>query len=231
MIFKSVKNLFLILFIMVINLGVALSDGFDHSHSTYAKVINTYVKDGLVDYASLISNPKQLDLYLIRLSSVTEGDFKEWTREQQLAYLINLYNAQTLRLIIDHYPIRSIKDIRDPWDQNVVSLFGNKITLNALEHEIIRKNYDEPRVHFALVCAAMGCPKLPEQPFIASRLSMQLDEQGRNFLDESDKNSVDLKSQTIYLSQIFQWFQEDFVKKSGSVIAFIRPYLSPQVSR
>ena len=77
----------------------------------------------------------------------------------------------------------------------------------------------------------MGCPKLPEQPFIASRLSMQLDEQGRNFLDESDKNSVDLKSQTIYLSQIFQWFQEDFVKKSGSVIAFIRPYLSPQVSR
>ena len=113
---------------MVINLGVALSDGFDHSHSTYAKVINTYVKDGLVDYASLKSNPKQLDLYLIRLSSVTEGDFKDWTREQQLAYLINLYNAQTLRLIIDHYPIRSIKDIRDPWDQNVVSLFGNKIT-------------------------------------------------------------------------------------------------------
>lgn len=183
MIFKSLKNLFLILFIMVIYIEVALSDNFDHSHSTYSIVLNIYVKDGLVDYASLKSNPKQLDLYLIRLSSVTEGDFKEWTREQQLAYLINLYNAQTLRLIIDHYPIRSIKDIRDPWHQNVVSLFGNKITLNALEHEIIRKNYDEPRVHFALVCAAMGCPKLPEQPFIASRLSMQLDEQGRNFLD------------------------------------------------
>ena len=231
MIFKSVKDLLLILFIMVIYIEVALSEGFDHSHSSYAIVLNTYVKDGLVNYASLKSNPKQLDLYLSQLSSVTEGDFKQWTRDQQLAYLINLYNAQILRLIIDHYPIESIKDIRDPWDQNIVSLFGNKITLNALEHGIIRKNYDEPRVHFALVCAAMGCPKLPEQPFIASKLSMQLDEQGKNFLADSDKNSVDFKSQTIYLSQIFQWFQEDFVKNTGSVVAFIKPYLSPQVSR
>lgn len=230
MIFNSVKTSFLILFIMAIYIEVAFSYGFDHSHSTYSIVFNMYVKDGLVDYSSLKSNPKQLDLYLSQLSSVTEGDFKQWTREKQLAYLINLYNAQILRLIIDHYPIKSIKDIGDPWDHNIVSLFGNKITLNALEHEIIRRNYDEPRVHFALVCAAMGCPKLPEQPFIASKLSMQLDEQERNFLAESDKNSFDFKSQTIYLSKIFQWFQEDFVKKRGSVIAFIKPYLSPQVS-
>jgi hypothetical protein len=160
--------------------------------------------------------------------------FKSWTKEQQLAFLINLYNAETLRLIIDHYSVRSIKDIaansEGPWELPGVSLFGKKITLNHLEHGIIRENYDEPRIHFALVCAALGCPPLRSDPYTAEKLNQQLEEQGPRFISDSTKNRVDLERRIVYLSPIFQWFPQDFVKRSGSVLVFVEAYFPGKVS-
>ena len=140
---------------------------FDQSHSRFDRVLKKFVKDGLVDYAGLKANPGELRRYLDELSTPSEMDFGRWMEKEQLAFLINLYNATTLRLIVDHYPVKSIKDIgnlwKGPWDQPVVRLFGRKVTLNTIEHDILRKNYEEPRIHFALVCAARGCPPLRDR--------------------------------------------------------------------
>jgi len=205
------------------------------SNEQYANVLGTYVEDGLVDYAGLKSDPEDLNNYLSQTSSVSKETFDGWTESEQLAFLINLYNAQTLDLIIGNYPVKSIKDIAKksggPWEQPIVNLFGDKITLNALEHEIIRKNYPEPRVHFALVCAAMGCPVLIDQAYNASTLDEQLEEQTKIFLLNKEKNSINIKQKTLMLSPIFDWFKQDFITKSGSVIEFVNPYFDNQANK
>ena len=201
---------------------------FDHSHALLDQVLKAHVQDALVNYPALKANPKDLNAYLDQLAAVTEADFQKWPEKQQLAYLINLYNAATLRLILDHYPIASIKKIggflSGPWKQEVVRLFGKTTTLGAVEHEILRVKYTEPRVHFAIVCAAYGCPPLRSEAYVADRLGQQLDDQGKRFLGTAAKNSVDARARVLYLSPIFKWFSEDFEKKSGSVIKFVAPF-------
>jgi hypothetical protein len=207
----------------------------DFSNELYANVLGSYVTDGLVDYAGLKSDPEDLNKYLKQTSSVSKNAFDRWTESEQLAFLINLYNAQTLDLIIDHYPVKSIKDIATksggPWEQPVVNLFGDKITLNALEHELIRNDYPEPKVHFALVCAAMGCPILINKPYNVSILNDQLEEQTKLFLMDKEKNSINTKKKTLMLSPIFDWFKQDFIAKSGSVIDFVNPYFDNEANK
>ena len=145
-----------------------------------------------------------------------------------MAFLLNAYNAYTLKLITDRYPLKSIKDIggwfSGPWDQPVVKLFGETITLNTVEHKILRKDYSEPRIHFALVCAAKGCPPLRGEAYVAARLNGQLDDQAKLFLANPAKNRVDVANHTVYLSPIFKWYGSDFEKKSGSVLTALKPY-------
>lgn len=207
---------------------------FDHTHTSYEGVLKRVVKDAFVDYAALKSDSSDLDRYLDTLAGVTEAHFKQWSREEQIAYLVNLYNAETLRLILNHYPLKSIKDIgsvlKGPWDQPVVRLFGETTTLNTIEHKILRKKYDEPRVHFALVCAARGCPPLRSEAYRADRLEEQFKDQGRMFLATAQKNSVDPARKEVSLSPIFKWFAGDFEKRAGSVLAFVKPYLPPDAA-
>ena len=138
---------------------------FDHGHARLDKVFKQRVnKDARVDYRALKRDRVDLDAWLKRAATVTQREFDSWTEAQQLAYLINLYNAGTLRMIVDNYPIASIKKIgnlfRGPWDQKVVQLFDKTVTLGHIEHDLLRKNYNEPAIHFAIVCAAKGCPPL-----------------------------------------------------------------------
>ncbi|MBI4027748.1 MAG: VTT domain-containing protein [Verrucomicrobia bacterium] len=208
------------------------AEPFDHSHSRFDRLLRTRVKDGLVDYAALKAAPADLDACLDAQAAVTEADFRTWKESDRLAFLINLYNAQTLRLILDHYPVRSIKNIgtvlRGPWKQPVVRLFGQSLTLNDLEHGIIRKDFHEPAVHFALVCAAKGCPPLREEAYVGSRLEAQLNDQTRRFLDERKKNSIDFENKTLRLSPIFKWYAADFEKASGSVHAWLQRLFTSQ---
>ncbi|WP_411825664.1 DUF547 domain-containing protein [Luteolibacter sp. AS25] len=197
---------------------------FDHNHEKFTEVLRENVKNEEVNYAGLKKSPGKLGTYIENLADVSKSDFKKWNDDQQIAYLINLYNAATLKLIIDNYPIKSIRDIGSPWKQKRVKLFGARVSLDHIEHEILRKDYREPRIHFGVNCASIGCPALRPEAFVASRLDSQLDEQARNFLRDSSKNRLDAKNNTLYLSQIFDWFKEDFVKKSGSVKNFITPY-------
>jgi hypothetical protein len=208
--------------------AVTSSSAFDNTHGLYGKTLSLYVKDGLVDYRGLKSNPGDLRTYLESTSHVTRQEFDSWSKDEQLAFLINLYNARTLELIVKNYPVKSIKDIgsggKGPWEEPVVELFGETITLNALENGIIRKEYKEPRIHFALVCAAMGCPPLSVEPYVADKLDSQLEARTKNFLADPGKNSVDRKNKTIRLSPIFEWYAADFESGEGSITGFLKKY-------
>ena len=201
---------------------------FDQTHAIFTGVLTQYVKDARVDYAALKAHPQDLNHYLDQAAAVTKDEFKKWSEPQQIAFLSNSYNAYTLRLIVDHYPLKSIKDIGSifsgPWDQPVVKLFGEATTLNAVEHKMLRKDYSEPRIHFALVCAAKGCPPLRSEAYVADRLNEQLDDQAKQFLATPNKNRVEAGEQVVYLSPIFKWYGGDFEKKSGSVLAALKPY-------
>lgn len=206
----------------------ANADSFDHMHNHWTDVLHRFVADGRVDYAGLKADRAGLDKYLSEVAVVSLREFQSWNTNQQLAFLINLYNAETLQLIIDHYPVDSIKDIggflTKPWDLECVNLFGKTVTLNAIEHGMIRKNYKEPRIHFALVCAARGCPPLRSEAYVAERLDEQLDDQTQTFLSTPTKNRIDPDSNTLYLSPIFKWYGDDFQKYARGVQYFVSHY-------
>jgi hypothetical protein len=215
--------------------GSLPASDFDHSHALFGKVLRSFVEQGGVDYAGLKQNPADLKTYLSQLASISTTAFGKWSDPEKIAFLLNLYNAATLQLIIDHYPVESIKEIggrwKGPWKQEVVNLFGEKVTLDHVEHDIIRKDYKEPRVHFALVCAARSCPPLRGEPYIPEKLDEQLEDQGRIFMKTPSKNRVDLENRTVHLSKIFKWFSGDFEEHAGSILAFVRPYFPEETAK
>lgn len=212
-----------IAFLLVLPLAPTFTSS-NEFHADFDNVLKAYVSDGKVNYTDLKKNRAQLDAYLAKLASIHESTFVTWSEKERLAYLINLYNAATLQLVINHYPVRSIKRIRTffkgPWDQPVVSLFDKKITLKNLENDIIRKEYKEPRIHMALVCAAKGCPPLRMEPYMAERLDNQLDDQSKEYLSSPVGMRIDEQERKVYLSSIFKWYQKDF----PSVVAFAEKY-------
>ena len=216
------------LYLSLLFIAASQAQGFNQAHATFDTVLKTYVEAGKVDYAGLKTNRQGLDQYLADLAAVKEGDFKKWDETDQLAFLNNLYNAATLQLIIDHYPVKSIKDIggffKGPWKQPVVKLWSKTITLNDLEHEIIRKRYAEPRVHASLVCAAKGCPPLRSEAYTGDRLEEQLADQMRTFLANPSKNHVNASAGKIRLSKIFKWYGKDFEKNGKTLLGSLAPY-------
>ncbi len=219
-------------FILVCCAGFTLltsvAHAFDQTHAGLDRVLKPHVREGAVNYAALKAAPGELKAYLAELAAVTEPAFKGWSEQDQLAYLINLYNAATLQLIIENYPVKSIRSIGfipgRAWKKEFISLFGRNVSLDHVEHDIIRKNYRDARVHFALVCAAQSCPPLRFEPFVGIRLDAQLDEQGRIFLAQETNNRVEASSRTVHLSPIFQWFAGDFEAEAGSVLKFVTPF-------
>ena len=208
-------GLFLLLVVvLLISTVCTAAQEFDQTHSLYNGLLKVYVAKGKVDYAALKAEPQVLDQYLALLAGVPEKQFASWDEARQLAFLFNLYNAATLRLIRDHYPVQSIKDIgggfQGPWDQPVIELFGKHITLNWLEHDLLRKHYNEPRLHMALVCAANGCPPLRSEAYTAEHLQEQLDDQARELLADPGKFRIDRDKNIVYFSSIFKWYGDDF---------------------
>ena len=204
--------------------GPVTAQSFDQSHAAFSETLSKYVAvydDGLksaVNYRDLAKNRQPLDKYLASLSAVETEQYESWTQEQQLAFLINAYNGFTLQLIIDNIDkfesgeADSIRDLgglfSSPWEKSFFTLLGEKRTLDWVEHEKIRVDFDEPRIHAALVCAAVSCPKLRAEAFTGKNLEAQLENQMVTFLSDRDKNGIDDKG--IYLSKIFDWYREDF---------------------
>jgi len=196
-------------------------------HSDWSNLLERYVsEEGAVDYTGFQSNSVELHRYLDHLSQ--NAPAPGWTKEEELAYWINAYNAFTVKLILDHYPLKSIKDISDglpminsPWDIKFFKIGGLDFDLNTIEHEILRKKFDDPRIHFAINCASISCPRLRNEAYIPSKIEYQLNDQAHYFINNKLKNQIGTSE--LKLSSIFNWFQGDFIKHE-SLHSFLRKY-------
>ena len=198
-----------------------------HLYDNYAIALKNYVNDkGMVNYKKLKAQPQELEKFITAIGGLEPNDYNGWNDNEKIALWLNAYNAFTLKAIIDNYPIKSgffrsmyypknsIRQITGVWDKMTFKVMGKDYTLEQIEHKILRKKFNEPRIHMALVCAAIGCPPLCSEPYIGEKLDSQLDDQSRKFLADSEKYRFSKTS--IHLSPIFKWFADDFAKAYGT---------------
>lgn len=200
-------------------------------HAPFDALLKQHVRNGLVDYDAFARAP-EFARYLETLARTTPTSL---SRNEQLALWINAYNAYTIQLINVHNERESIKNINrafgflkagGPWREPLAAVGGTNYTLDEIEHERIRPVFNEPRVHFALVCAAVSCPPLRNEAYVGARLDAQLDDQGVQFLRHSPaKNRVDVATGTVYLSRIFDWYGKDFASSTPGVLSALARYL------
>ena len=213
---------------IVLSLSLFLSYGlgasFDHSHRDWDTVLNTHVYGTLVDYAKLSNDSSLLSKYLNQLNSVSLEEMDSWSREKQLVFWINAYNAFTVQAILDHYPIqtRTIKGLVVPrnsiiqipgvWKELQWNVAGESLTIDYIEHRLLRPKFKEPRMHFAIVCASIGCPDLRPEAFTYDKLDTQLEEQTHRYLANTEKGvKFEFDKKRICVSQLFKWYNEDFL--------------------
>ena len=229
--------------------------GETFSYDAYAATLAHVDDQGLVKYCALKEDRGRLDVFVTSLATLEKAEYESWGSKQRIAFWINAYNGLTLKAIIDRYPIKpskalsliypenSIRQIPGVWKKLTFDVMGEMITLDHIEHHILRKEFDEPRIHMALVCAALNCPNLRNEPFAGVRLDEQLDDQVRRFLAVPKNFRIDSDGATVHLSTIFKWFGGDFVEtywavdrfadhgeKERAVLNFISRYL-PETQR
>jgi len=207
-------------------------------HQLFTVILQKYVVNGLVDYKSL-KNDNRLDKYLSQLSNTDPDKLK---RDEKFAFWINAYNAFTLQIVTENYPIESITDLNaggkilayllgnTVWDKEFITINNKKYSLNNIEHEILRK-MNEPRIHFAIVCASISCPELLNEAYEANTLEKQLESQTRKFLNGKSRNEFNLKNRQAHISEIFNWFDDDFGDSDENVLMFISKYVPENTSR
>jgi hypothetical protein len=236
---KKVLLLLTALFGLLLGSSVS-AQTFDQTHAEFGVLLKKHVswqREGVtsaVDYAGVKKDRAALQAYTQKLAAVKQAEYAQWSRADQQAFLINAYNAYTLELIVESYPkLKSIKDlgslISSPWSKARYPLLGKPRSLDNIEHDMLRgaKEFNEPRIHFAVNCASIGCPALRPEAFTGSKLSEQLEDQTKRFLKDRTRNRFDKKSQTLYLSSIFDWYEQDFQKGylgAANLDAFLARY-------
>lgn len=212
-----------------------------HLHANWQSLLSQHIhsinngSSTAVDYAAFKQQQAQLQAYLEQLSQVSRTEFDTWSKSKQLAFLINAYNAWTVKFILTKYPnLESIKDLgglfNSPWDKEFIPLLGKKVSLNDIEHDLIRGSdrYKDPRIHFAVNCASIGCPALREEAYTADKLEQQLTQQTQRFLADKSRNYI--KGDTFYMSSIFKWYVDDFeqgFRGAQSIQSFVALYATP----
>lgn len=237
-------------------LNAAQAAKFDHSHLLANRVLKKYVvvsgAASKVKYKELKANANDLNEYIKSLQMVSKPEFLKFSRDQQLAFLINAYNLYTLKLIVEHYPLKSIRDIgslfTNTWNKKFpwLKLFGEEVTLDNIEHDMIREKKDdlsnklvkvkfaEPRIHFAVNCASIGCPMLLNEAFTAQNLERNLEKATKLFMRDKSRNRLNVKEKALEISPIVgKWYSGDFVKYSGGVKKFAAKYMTddPKVKK
>jgi Protein of unknown function, DUF547 len=228
------KKVFLILFLLAV--AFKASSQSKISHRGFDAILKKYVtSEGKVNYKGFIKDSVALNQYL-NLLSQTPPDDKTWSREEQMAFWINAYNAFTIKLIVQYYPVKSIKEIgssiqipfvNTPWDIKFIAIGNEKMDLNNIEHGKLRKSFDEPRIHMALVCASKSCPILLNEAYDPGKLDEQLTRQTKAFLADAFRNKI--SAEKLQLSMIFNWYSMDFTKNGGSVSSFVSTYSSVKI--
>ncbi len=197
------------------------------SHTQWTVLLKKHVNNrGDVNYKGFIKDSALLNKYLILLSKNAPNS--EWSKNEQFAYWINAYNAYTVKLITQNYPLKSIKDLgstatnNSPWDKKFFTIGGKEMSLNNVEHDILRKQFNDPRLHFAINCASYSCPRLLNRAFESMTLYGQLNESAKEFINDTTKNKLTTKK--IELSSILLWYGTDFTKTGLSKIEYINKY-------
>jgi len=226
-------NRLVVILIMVISItNCFVADGFSKKvlnpigiennsvdHSAWDKLLKKYVADnGDVNYKDFKTEVKLLNAYIDYLATKILSE--DWNKQEKLAYFINVYNANTIKLILDHYPIKSIKDIKNPWSKNRIKIGDENFSLSDIENKILRK-MNEPRIHFAINCASISCPRLLNQAYTAKNVETLLEQVSKDFINYSEKNII--SKENAQLSKIFDWYKKDFNKKV-SLIDYINQY-------
>ena len=209
-----------------------------NSNEMFTEILSEYVQNGNVNYEELC-NDERLKEYVNKLSqtdpaSIESGDAK-------LAFWINAYNANTLKVVCDHYPVESIKDLNSAgvlsnvlnksiFDKEFIEINGTQMSLNHIENEIIRKQFDDPRIHFALVCAAVSCPPLRAEAYDGENLGEQLDEQARVFFSQKDKNYFEVEEKMAHISKILDWYGSDFGNSDKEKLLYISHFLPEEIA-
>ena len=219
-------------------LFVISKDVSAQDHQLFTVILQKYVLNGLFDYKNL-KNDNRLDKYLSQLSNT---DPSKLNRNEKLAFWINAYNAFTLQIVTANYPIESITDLNTGgkiiayllgdtvWDKEFITINNKKYSLNDIEHKILRK-MNEPRIHFAIVCASISCPELLNEAFESKTLEKQLELQTINFINDDSRNDFDLKKRQANISEIFNWFDDDFGDSDENVLIFISKYVPENISQ
>ena len=199
----------------------ASASSFDYNFLDYGRVLHDHVRGTRVDYAALKRSRATLDSAIAQLAEPTTVDEQGWSRDQRLAFWINAYNLLTLRTIVDHYPIQgswftraprnSIRQIDGVWTKITWRAAGRTLTLDDIEHRILRPEFKEPRVHFAVNCASVGCPPLAAEPYLARTLDAQLDAAARRYL--SSERGLTIAGSTLSVTRILEWYGDDFVAR------------------
>lgn len=226
--------------------GLALAprahpQGFDQSHALWSEVLATCVRDGGFDYARLKAERTKLDAYLASLQAVTPEELARWDEKQRFAYWINAYNAFCIQRVVDDYPLKSIRKldgafgIKTVFDKPFIPLRAHHpdgtqdlLALNDIEHKILRKKFKDARLHAAINCASKSCPPLRNEAFTAAKLDAQLSEQMRAFVADPLRNTIDPDKKELAVSEIFQWFEEDFERDAKSVKEYLVRYAAPE---
>ena len=217
------KSLLLGSALLATSFATSFSAQAQNMHDSWNTLLNNHVvainhgHSTEVDYAAIKAKHSELKTYLDSLSAVTQNEFDTWEKPKQLAFLINAYNAFTVELILTKYPdLKSIKDVgsffSSPWSKEFIFLLGKTRSLDNIEHDLIRGSgkYNDPRIHFAVNCASIGCPALREEAYTAKKLEAQLHQQTVRFLSDTSRNK--LQGNTLKLSSIFKWYKGDFTK-------------------
>ena len=198
--------------------------------STYNSLLQKHVdSNGNVNYAGLKNDESKLDSYLESINKTTPS--KNWSKNKIKAFWINAYNAYTLKLIIDNYPVKSINDInksgKKPWDIAFVKVGGKTYTLNNVEHDILRKKYSDPRIHVGVNCASISCPKLYNKAFTEKNIDSALTMLMKTFINDSKRNTI--SEGTVQLSEIFNWFEKDFTQ-NGTLVTYLNKYSKTKIN-
>ncbi len=196
------------------------------SHAGFDALLRKHVREtGRVDYAGLVTDRETLSAYL---RSLAGANIASLSRDELLAFLINAYNAYTLDVVTRNYPLESIKEI-DPWATPFCEVGGYTVSLNDIEHKLLRPSelFDDPRMHFAINCASIGCPFLRPGAYDGENIDRQLEEAVSNCLTDSRYAKAD--GNGVAVSKILNWFKGDFTDKHGSLSGFMKPYVSPDI--
>ena len=232
------RMLFTTLFLLLASaIGSAGAATFDRNHADWATLLARHVHwnaagtTTTVDYAGFAHDRNLLDRYLADVKAVSADEYGHWPKAERDAFLIDAYNAATVRRILERYPhIKSIQDLGgwldSPWKKPAIDLLGKRRSLDEIEHDLLRgaKDFSDPRIHFAVNCASLGCPALRPESYTGARLDAQLDDQARRFLRDRSRNRYDTAKGVLYVSPIFDWYRGDFIAHAGGVGPFLARY-------